>query len=189
MILQNGMRKKNKKEKERMERILFGGKRTRDGVWIFGSLISIGDYYAILEEDSDEGWDSIYLDKDTGCIDGYATPVDPKTIVRFTGLIDRNDRQIFEGDIVELILKRHDWDVVGEKLIVTEVPSDRYIVEFSKGRGGWYPFANGDGCGCCEEHTIAPSDEGRVSVRVIGNIYDNPELLETVINKKEKENE
>lgn len=38
---------------------------------------------------------------------------------------------------------------------------------FDEDRGGYYPFATGDGCGCCEEYVFPP-----YSCEVIGNIYD-----------------
>jgi hypothetical protein len=36
------------------------------------------------------------------------------------------------------------------------------------------PFAKGDGCGCCEVDTIGVASD----VEIVGNIHENPELLE-----------
>ena len=78
--------------------------------------------------------------------------------IQFTGLHDRTGKEIYEGDIIE--------DRWGRK----------YIVEWSNERSGWIPFANGTGCGCCEVDMIYNSKD----TEVIGNRYENPELLEEV---------
>jgi hypothetical protein len=82
------------------------------------------------------------------------------TVGQFTGLTDKNGKKIFEGDVIEIF--------------------DRtFIVQFKNYRGGWFPFASGDGCGCCESETYAPDENGIVDCgEVIGNIHDNPELVE-----------
>ena len=69
---------------------------------------------------------------------------------------DKNSTRIFEGDIVA--------DVNCEY--------DKYVVNFSDERCGFFPFAKGDGCGCCEVNVLTVN-----FAEVIGNIHDNPELL------------
>lgn len=86
------------------------------------------------------------------------------TFIRYIGLKDGNNSKIFEGDIFEEDDRR----------------KTKHIVTFNKERGGFYPFAHGDGCGCCEYEVVYDSTEGKV----IGNIYENPELAED-INKNE----
>lgn len=76
-------------------------------------------------------------------------------LMQYTGLKDNNGRDIYEGDIFDY----------GDR---------KYVVEFDKERAGFYPFAKDDGCGCCTDEVVWNSGEGEV----IGNIYENPELLE-----------
>jgi uncharacterized phage protein (TIGR01671 family) len=72
--------------------------------------------------------------------------------LQFTGLKDRNGKGIYEGDIVEFYMGgTHD--------------GERNEVEFIEDSGYFFPF------GC---HDI--SWEGSDCI-VIGNIYENPELL------------
>lgn len=83
-------------------------------------------------------------------------------VVEFnTNLKDKNDKEIYEGDIVKCV-----W--------ADEFYRGIYEVKFDEERAGFVPFAKGDGCGCCEEDTIGGGDY----VEIVGNIHRNPELLE-----------
>lgn len=75
-------------------------------------------------------------------------------IMQFTGLYDKNGKEIYEGDILE----NED-----ESLIVAEWYPD----------GFWYPFTSGASCGCCGPYTDWDKENER---EVIGNIYENPEI-------------
>ena len=79
------------------------------------------------------------------------------TLGQYTGLTDKNGTKIFEGDIIQ----------------DGNCEYNKYVVEYSPERGGYLPFAHGDGCGCCETATLYDS----TCHKVIGNIYDNPELM------------
>lgn len=132
----------------RLRDYLFRGK-TDTGAWVYGSLIHVGDFCCILDPD-DDGPDYPYLDKDLGCIDGYVTPVDPDTVGQFTGWCSINHKRIFEGDIVSA---RMDYGPGG--FFDSVVP-----IKFDEVNGGyeWQYF-------------------DMSTIKVIGNIYDNPELL------------
>ena len=62
-----------------MREILFRGKHTVNGEWIFGYLVSENNIGNLVECD----------------------PVIPTTVGQFTGLTDKNGKKIFEGDIVK----------------------------------------------------------------------------------------
>lgn len=93
--------------------------------------------------------------KECGCVMISPTAdtcykVDPETVGQYTGLTDKNGTKIFEGDIV-----KH-YDAVYEI---------RYITKYTR-------FA-GRNSGCIFAGIPLGNTEA------IGNIYDNPELLET----------
>mgnify|MGYP002769824238 CR=1 FL=1 len=90
--------------------------------------------------------------------ENVAYEIIPGTVGQYTGLTDKNGKKIFEGDIVKTT------SVIGKNI---------YEVCFSEARRGWFPFACGDGCGCCEDEVECPE-----YVEIIGNIYDNKEILE-----------
>jgi uncharacterized phage protein (TIGR01671 family) len=143
-----------------MRNILFRGKQVDNDEWVYGSLILVKDFCCIL--DGEEGSDRIgypYLDASLGTISGRAMPVIPETVGQYTGLTDKNGKEIFEGDII----REYCWSE----------PSKPYVVTMeNKERCGWYPFASGDGCGCCEHEVISAE-----YTKIVGNIHDNPELL------------
>ena len=126
-----------------MREILFRGKRNgyaeqRDRDWLEGSL-SVGD---------NGGYEIC-----------YGTPriritysVIPVTVGQFTGLLDKNGKKIFEGDIVDILTEN-------EKIGVVAYEDGGFLV-------------NADGF-CVDFH----SNINGTDLEVIGNIYDNPELL------------
>lgn len=91
----------------------------------------------------------IFIDLE-GTIQWDEVPTERIVLMQFTGLLDKNGKEIYEGDILEYFKKY--FPVVFE---------DTWIS----------PFKAGDNCGCCESGSI-PSE-----YEVVGNIYENPKLL------------
>ncbi|EAC2292120.1 hypothetical protein AR181_16265 [Listeria monocytogenes] len=99
----------------------------------------------------------------SGCGDPYCTMCDDwynfddVLLMQYTGLKDKNGKKIFEGDIVEIDVHDHlDGNVIKGKVIFLE--------------GAWLVTDSG---------SFAISLWSEINeIEVIGNIHENPELLE-----------
>ena len=138
--------------------IIFRGKSVVTNEWVYGSLVKVGNESHIV------GFDEVDLDGHhiRFCSD---RPVFTKqgTICQFTGLYDKNGKEIYEGDILMCIGQREDNK--GRKYL-------RKIL-----------FKNGSFCMGIPEYNIDSYlnnhiVNGKLNWEVIGNIYDNKELLE-----------
>ncbi len=132
-----------------MREILFRGKRNDDsGAWHYGGYV--------CDDSIDPNLHSIMEHRGTVFV---KCPVNPSTVGQFTGLTDKNGKKIFEGDIIKL---------GGNDLPHWLKEGEIKVVEYND--GCFYPFNEYDSdCGTLVEASYC---------EIIGNIYDNPELLE-----------
>lgn len=135
-----------------MREILYRGKRVGEGTWKYGSYVEqYGATQIYLRNGADEdGFDCYH--------------VEPETVGQYTGLTDKNGTKIFEGDIVTVPLSWDGDDVMDiGRVFYSERSCGFYRT--SKAFGGVFGVASG------------LSGIGTDEYEVIGNIYDNPELI------------
>lgn len=143
--------------------ILFRGKRLDNGEWVYGYLIAPEfapdkKYIGYLFADDDHDIDVV--------------EVDPETVGQYTGLEDMNKRKIFEGDIVKYQFDNDDCPFPNKntKPIIGKI-------FFSDFRASFSVTAGRNGSTAINNDLFRYVQNGN-RVKVIGNIYDNPELLE-----------
>lgn len=140
-----------------MREILFRGKRMSDGEWVEGFYVCFSQkYHYILTG-------KLNIDITNGCIDLVKVPVDPATVGQDTGLTDKNGKRVFEGDIcrVEYLLLLRHYASYGYPCDYTRFGVVAYV------QNKFVLAKDGHWCGF---------DEAEVTV--LGNIHDNPELME-----------
>ena len=104
---------------------------------------------------------------------GIETDVEEMTIGQYTGLKDRNGKEIYEGDVVAMYNTTFNMKDIGVVVYNDENACFRLQVD-KKAYTSHYSFYSCDtyNDGYC---TV----ECKYEYEVIGNIYDNPELLKT----------
>ena len=128
-----------------MREILFRAKKNYgDGEWLEG--IPIQCY--------DGDWQMV-----TDC---SKTMIDIETIGQYTELTDKNDKKIFEGDILNCCL--------GESYIIGVVKYDQRIASF-------FVDHNNGKTSLFVDFFLANQNNEKVCFEIVGNIHDNPELL------------
>ena len=142
-----------------MREVLFRAKSTGTGEWMEGSLIA-GVF-------TRGGQDIPYIlcpgKADYDCFEDFSEEngifeADPETVCQYTGLTDKNGRKIFERDIVKI-----PYEHLEDSICKVVFNHGMFIGELADG---------------CEESI----QRRKKDMEVIGNIFDNPELLEGVRN-------
>lgn len=152
-----------------MREFIFRGKRIGNDSWVYGGIIktyhpnfSDPDCYAICAYGKD-----IFVEQDT--------------IGQYTGLKDKNGKKIFEGDIVRDMQVYYSHLEYVKHGIETKEHAEK-LRENGRVRVVEFCTENIASCGCCYPYFIGTGFKADgVNLKcceVIGNIFENPELLE-----------
>ena len=135
-----------------MREILFRGKRLDSGEWIQGDIVQFPVHGVVRIVEQKPSYKDAEVDSDT--------------VGQYTGLTDKNGRKIFEGDILQGF-----WygEGVRAKVVwIDDAATFGILYSFRKSgektawlNSSWYKFTSESPC----------------FPEIIGNIYDNPELL------------
>ena len=136
------------------DRYLFKAKRLDNGEWVQGVPFEIEGKTVILIKDNENLLRVHYIEENMWDAEICAIKVETDTICQCTGLKDKNGKLIWENDIVS-------YRDCTEELYVTAWESNKACFEHQQYSCS---IMNFDELGGCE-------------VEVIGNIFDNPELL------------
>ena len=133
-----------------MREILFRGKEK--GQWVYG-------YYWKFEQNGTEA--HVIRDGADNLLK-FNHICEPESIGQYTGLTDKNGKKIFEGDILKI---SHSYDE--DDYVIRKVYDYRGVLCVAYETPDWDFNALG-----------FLDDDNEFVFEVIGNIHDNPELLE-----------
>ena len=155
-----------------MREILFKAKRIDNGEWDEG-------YYTECNGKTFIGIDmSIYSD----IFEVFCTPVirwfevDPKTLCQFTGLCDKNGKKIWESDIISYQRDNDDCPFPNKDT------KKRFGKVFYQGFRSTFAIGMGKNGSRSINDDLWKYVQNGNRVEVIGNQFDNPELLQEEYN-------
>ena len=137
-----------------MREILFRGKTKETGEWRYG-FVAKHKYEFETEE--------VFVIEDK---EGYWAEVIPETIGQFTGLTDKNSKRVFEGDILCADTGRRWFNGICTHYT-------QYVVVVYNSQKARFEILGKLG----ESHKALDQVIDKCRATVVGNIYDNPELL------------
>jgi uncharacterized phage protein (TIGR01671 family) len=137
------------------DRYLSKAKRKDNGEWVQGVPFEIEGKTVILINDTENLLRTHYLEENMWTSEIYAIEVDPSTICQCTGLKDKNGNLIWENDIVSYC----------------DCTKEDYVISWEQNKA----------CFEYQQYSCSMMNFDELSsceVEVVGNVFDNPELLE-----------
>lgn len=164
-----------------MREILFRGRRIDNMEWVFGSLLYREDMdeavCAVLEQEKTPLYQRYMRCRDEGIFEQIEQNpplvykhwvVSRYTVGQFTGLCDKNGNRIFDGDVLEIERKS---DGLGTYFDPPLQYPAKVVVRWDMCSWLW------EVCGQEEHYLHFPDAWCHYKCQVVGNIYDNPELM------------
>lgn len=148
-----------------MREILFRGKRVDSGEWVEGYYLCQKNNYIGTKH-----YIYVFGDKEYNeyCDEDSRYEVDPATVDEYTGLQDKNGNKIFEGDIVKIPTESPMIAKVicpiGDGVLYEIIKADDRIYHKLRLRSS--------------DFNVSEYEFYEKCIEVIGNIFDNTELLE-----------
>ena len=162
-----------------MREILFKAKRKDNGKWVEGyyiyhikrTICPLGD--SVKSEDEQhvimqDGFSDWNMPRNT-----VVYEINPDTLCQYTGLTDKNGKKIWENDIL-----RYSYDYDGSPFLKDgeEIKYRVGAVFWSEWRGSWAVCGRGNKK--CTNNDVFKYNRNPNRAEVIGNIFDNADLLE-----------
>lgn len=147
-----------------MRKIIFRGKKTFDGSWVYGDLVT----NRYIGSGMDKPGTLVIETRDA--IKFTCHEVIAETVGQYTETEDRNEKEIYDGDII--LSKQKNKYVVYWETNILESPAWR--VETTTATKQAIELHNAEPWQRSKRYLnqISPNKK-----QVIGNIYDNPELI------------
>mgnify|MGYP000044299336 FL=1 len=130
----------------------------KDG-FVYGSLTVIHDKYFICV-----GVAGVFLNSLVNNATATLIEVIPETVGEYTNLTDKNDKKIFEGDIIKQINSYDKLEMTG---FVRFSKSSQFVIS--------HTYTEKENC---YKRGMKKAFAIKTNCEIIGNIYDNHELLE-----------
>lgn len=133
-----------------MEPIKARGERIDNDKIITGQVIKLGNRLCIIDESHEEAWYDIVF----GTVEAFAIEIKPETLGYATGIKNKANQEFYTGDIIR--------DLDDDEAGYGTVKFDKQDAMFGFSLDNcWYDFSYATD-----------------TLEVIGNIHQNPELLE-----------